>query len=354
MAQDYSITIGTCGRGTWNSMDSGESWMLQRKWFFPPESPIVRALVIHPSDPHTLYAGGDLGLHRSTDNGRNWEMISTPGELANIWSIAIDPKDPETMFVGTSPTGLYRSRDGGYRWVKLTSPELVEECEVGAPRVTQVAIDPDDTRVIWAGIEVDGILRSLDGGDSWTRIAIPDDDIHSIVVNKTDQKRVLALTPRALYVSTDMGESWDPMGTKRFANKDNHGSYQRLIIQKPDDHRVMFMGTGNFNVGSAGNIFRSTDAGRTWENVKLPNYTNSTVFGLHINPANTDRVVANSCNGEVWASEDLGDSWRKVDQVFGEVLCITWQPNSESVGETHSPVGMQAGLDGEVIMPPSS
>ena len=351
MSRDYSITIGTTGRGTWNSLDGGESWMLQRKWFFPPESPIVRALTLHPSEPHTVYAGGDRGVHRSTDNGRNWELISRAGDLANVWSVAICPDHPNTMFAGVSPTGLHRSRNGGYTWERLSLPPLATECEVGDPRVTQIVIDPDDSRIIWAGIEVDGILRSTDEGDTWQRVPVPDEDIHSMVIATGSPKQVFALTPRDLYVTTDMGESWEPMGTKRFANAENSGRYRRWLTHKPNDHRVMFMGTGSFNVGDSGNVFRSMDFGRTWAPVALSKRTNSTVFGIHTNRADPDRVVACSVNGEVWASDDVGETWRLIKQTFGELNCIVWQPNSDDVRAEHTPTGMQAVLGGEVMVP---
>ena len=135
---------------------------------------------------------------------------------------------------------------------------------------------------------------------------VPDDDIHSMVIGEGNPKRVFALTPRELYVTTDMGESWEPMGTKRYVNAENSGHYQRWLAHKPDDHRVMFMGTGSFNVGDSGNIFRSKDFGESWEPVDLSKHTNSTVFGIHTNAAEPDRVVACSVNGEVWASDDVG------------------------------------------------
>ena len=58
-----------------------------------------------------------------------------------------------------------------------------------------MVIDPDDSRIIWAGIEVDGILRSVDQGDTWVRIPVPDEDIHSMVIGQGDPKRDFALTP---------------------------------------------------------------------------------------------------------------------------------------------------------------
>lgn len=352
MPYDYSITIGTCGRGSWNSGDGGESWMLQRKWFFPPESPIVRALAIHPTEPHTIYAGADRGIHCSRDNGRTWDMISEPDHLSNVWALAIDPTDPETIFAGTSPTRMYRSRDGGRQWERLLLPELATECEVGAPRVTSIALDPDDPRVIWVGIEVDGILRSLDGGDTWERMpSIGDEDTHTIIVADTSPKRVVVLTPRDLYISTDMGENWDAVGMNQFCTRDNHANYMRWIAPRPDNQEVLYLGTGNFNVGTRGNIFRSTDSGSTWEDVKLPEAANSTVFNIATNPMDPERVLACTVNGEVWASEDGGDSWRKIEQVFGEILCVAWQPNSEQLPGRYTPTGTHALLGGEIQRP---
>ena len=331
LKHDYSITIGTCGRGTWNSRDGGASWKLQRKDFIPPESPIVRALTVHPREPHTLYAGGDLGLHLSRDNGGTWEMVSVPGELRNVWSVAIDPIDPSTIFCGLSPTGVSRSRDGGHTWEKLVLPRLAEDCEVGAPRVTHIAIDPLDSRIIFTGIEVDGVRRSLDGGDTWTFVDGPwpednPDHHYTTIIPHNGRTRVLSLFPDELYISDDVGESWERMGVRRYINETNNGDYFRWLTVKPDDPRVMFGGTGNFNVGSAGALFRTMDGGATWET--LTTELNSTVYGMYMNPVDPSRIVACTSCGEVWASEDLGDSWRKSEEVFGEVLAVAWQPNS--------------------------
>ena len=62
---------------------------------------------------------------------------------------------------------------------------MVEDCpNVGIPRVTALTVDPSDHRIVWAGVEVDGVRRSLDGGETWTRIAggLTDPDIHDVAV----------------------------------------------------------------------------------------------------------------------------------------------------------------------------
>ena len=77
---------------------------------------------------------------------------------------SIDPVEPDTIFARTKPSAVFRSRDAGERWEKLTV-ELAEQCPaVIIPRVTALVVDPEGHRTIWAGIEVDGVRRSLDGG----------------------------------------------------------------------------------------------------------------------------------------------------------------------------------------------
>ena len=74
MSSNYSVTVGTCGRGTWNSQDGGETWGKEQRKMFVEDSPIVRALTLHPTEPHTLLAGADNGLFRSQDSGKSWEQ----------------------------------------------------------------------------------------------------------------------------------------------------------------------------------------------------------------------------------------------------------------------------------------
>src|SRR4030088_1662467 len=82
------------------------------------------------------------------------------------------------------------------------------------PRVTALTVDPSDHRTVWAGIEVDGVRRSPDGGDSWQTITsgINDPDIHDIGVVVNGGTTVLTTTPREIFASHDRGENWNGLG----------------------------------------------------------------------------------------------------------------------------------------------
>src|SRR6266853_263004 len=154
MAADYSICLGTAGWGVWHSPDAGQSWTRHRAPF--PLNSRIQALVAHPTEAQTVFAGGDTGLFVSHDGGAKWERLTAnggaDGALPTIWSLTIDPVDPDILFAGTRPARVYRSRDGGRQWEKL-AVDIARECSIGIPFVTSVIVDPDDHRTVWAGVE---------------------------------------------------------------------------------------------------------------------------------------------------------------------------------------------------------
>ncbi len=322
MPNGYSICVGTVGSSLWHSPDSGNTWGRIRDPF-PGESQ-VRALAVHPKTPQIVFAGADTGFFRSEDAGASWEKLDSPMDGMKIWSIAIDPADPEVIFVGTSPPFLFRTRDGGRSWEKLGAT-IAQECAIGLPRVTAMVVDPVDRGTVWAGVEIDGVYRSLDAGDTWTQIqgGITDPDIHGMAIVTGPQKSVLVSTPRQIFASSDVGESWrSVVMTQQFAMP-----YCRWVAVKADDPKVIFAANGDAAIGSTGTIQRSTDGGETWETRPLPVEPNSPIWGFATHPSDPELVLANSLYGELYRSNDAGGSWEKLKREFSEVRALAWMPN---------------------------
>jgi photosystem II stability/assembly factor-like uncharacterized protein len=324
MSTNLTLCVGTVGSGLWLSRDGGHSWRRIGRGL-SGESRIF-GLAVHPEEPHTIFAGADDGLYQSHDGGQSFERLSSPMDGLDVWKIAFDPSDPDTVFAGTRPAALFRSRDGGESWQRLTA-DIAEECpNVGVPRVTALAVDPADPDIVWAGIEVDGVRRSLDGGETWTRIAggLDDPDIHDVAVLPANGgAAVLTSTPREIFRSTDQGESWQGLGVGRHFEL----RYCRGLALKADDPETIFVATGDAAVGSTGAIQRSTDGGRSWRELPLPCMPNSPVWAFATHPADPGLIFACSHYGEVFATRDAGDSWAKLPREFTEIRTLAWTPN---------------------------
>ncbi len=322
MAADYSICLGTAGWGVWHSPDAGASWVRHRRPF--PLNSRIQALAAHPSEAHIILAGGDTGLFVSHDGGAQWQRIGKEGALPTIWSLAIDPADPDILFAGTRPAGIYRSRDGGRQWQKL-AVDIAPECSIGIPFVTGIVVDPDNHRTVWAGVEIDGIFRSMDGGDTWTHLetGLYDPDIHAVAIAATRPKRLYASTAREMFVSDNLGDSWEALGIKEKWPL----PYARGMAVKPGDPGVLFAGCGEATTGEQGHVLRTTDFGETWQVLPLPTEANATIWGLATHCADPNRIVAFSLFGEVYVSEDAGASWHKIAREFGEIRAAAWVPN---------------------------
>src|SRR6202163_4546187 len=323
MTKNFNLCVGTVGSGAWLSPDGGESWRRVGKGLWGESR--VFGLTVHPKEPRTVFAGADDGIYKSSDGGQSFERLDSPMNRLDVWKIAIDPVDPDIIFAGTRPAALFRSKDGGRSWQKLPAA-IAEECpNVRIPRVTALTVDPSDHRVVWAGIEVDGVRRSTDGGDSWTRITggINDPDIHDIAVTVNGATTVLTSTPREIFASTDRGANWRGLGVA----DQFHLRYCRHLAQKTDDPQTLFVATGNGASGDAGAIQRSQDGGRSWQMLPLPAEPNSPIWNFATHLADPGLIVACSHYGEFFASHNAGDSWKKLRREFTEIRAVSWVPN---------------------------
>jgi photosystem II stability/assembly factor-like uncharacterized protein len=286
----------------------------------------VRALAVHPRDPSTLYLGSEHGLFVSTDGADNWTRLPAPLASLQVWSIYVSAIRPGLIVVGTCPSRLFRTEDAGRTWQEAEAA-IQRECpRILHTRVTGVTGDPTDPDLLWAGVEIDGVFRSRDGGRTWQPVGtrLGSRDIHALVVvpGAEGRRQLLAATNNDLNVSTDDGETWEPLAIGKLLP----WSYCRGLAQICNRPEVILLGNGDGPPGSAGIIARSEDGGVRWETATMPGQANSTVWTFGVHPARPDRVYAASVSGEVYRSEDGGKNWEKLAREFGEVRALAWAP----------------------------
>ena len=327
MADNQIIMVGTVGQGIMRSADGGESWQRVGINQGLHSDALVRTLVNNPAVPESMFCGTDKGLYRSQDGGQNWEWVRSPLSDFCVWAIAIDPVEPSVMYAGTgtpTPAAVFRSKDGGVTWERRPM-EAAETCPaVGSPRVTGIAIDPDNRQNIWLGLEVDGVRRSIDGGDTWSSLngAIPNLDIHNVAVAAGPPNTVVIVVNNDVYTSTDDGSTWDQLGIRDIFPM----TYPRGIMVHPGRTNTIFVTIGDSTPGRNGAVMRSEDTGKTWQSMPLPVQPNTAMWVVNIQPDDPQLVLAGSRYGYLYRSNDGGNKWEKLWREFSEISSVLWIP----------------------------
>ena len=325
MRDDFTIfagTVGMGGAGIWRSPDGGRTWSVPRG---SKDEMNCCALAVHPSRPSVIYAGLRNGIYRSDDHGAHFYRLESPVNAYEVWSVVVDAADPDIVFAGCRPGAIFRTRDGGERWEKCPA-EFTDEGVFGGPaRVLRMILDPDDHDVVWAGVEADGIRLSTDGGESWRDVSagLTDRDIHGLAISVGSPNKLFASADLEVFTTEDLGESWRPLGVRERFKPPNC----RHVEVKCDDPNTLYLALGGDDNAVAGVALRSRDRGGTWYPLEFPVPPNTPIWNFALHPADSALILCSSHYGQVFISDNAGDSWRKVAQEFSEIRALAWTPN---------------------------
>ncbi|MCE2404307.1 MAG: hypothetical protein J4F43_04015 [Dehalococcoidia bacterium] len=291
-----------------------------------PDSAEVRALAVHPLQPDVIFAGTQEGLYRSGSKGEHWRPMSLPIMGSVIWSILFRPHNVNTMYVGTAPAQIFRTRDAGDTWeplpVDLGSDVVAMSFET---RVIAMAADPTHPDEIYAALEVGGVIRSQDGGDSWEPInqGLAEGgedrlDLHGVQVSPVEPRTVFISTREGMFRGPDRGSRWDPIDISRYSPI----PYTRYLLLGPTQPSTLYVSMGRSARGDVGSLLRSRDLGKTWERIDHGVSPNSTMMVVGVNARRPAQVFCATRHGQVFGSLDDGATWQEyplpdhVDDVY--------------------------------------
>ena len=331
-AKPLVFYFGAVDGGVWKTGSGGQTW----RNITDGRSDIasVGALAVAPSDPNVLYVGSgeadwreDLtygdGMWRSTDGGRTWQHLGLE-DARHIAAVRVDPRDPDLVYVaamghafGPNATrGVFRSQDGGKTWKKV----LFVDDSTGA---IDLGVDPANPRILYAALwkaqrfpwgfaaggGKSGLWKTSDGGETWTDISgsdgLPRRPLGriGITVSPANPSRLWASVEApdsggGIFRSENAGKTWERVNAEqKFMIRP---WYFSSVTADPVDQNTVYV----LNLAT----WRSIDGGKTFEQVRVPH---GDCHILWIDPLDPKRMVEGN-DGGATVSFDAGETWSTV------------------------------------------
>jgi photosystem II stability/assembly factor-like uncharacterized protein len=252
------------------------------------------------------------------NHGEHWQRLNISDHGLPVWSLLFDPRDSKVLYAGYENCEIFRSDDGGERWQQLSVTVRFPEVTVApganpAKRVLELAVNPANPNEIYGAVEVGGVIRSLDGGEHWENVShgqyLNDDtvDMHGVLVGRWRPGMVFAIGRAGLFSSTDRGEHWASARLEPLNPKGQ--TYCRDIREVPGDPKTIWVSAGANFQSDVGVMFRSKDGGLSWTRVDMGVKPKTTIFTITFDERQPRRMYCATSGGEVFASEDGGESW---------------------------------------------
>ena len=280
----------------------------------------ARAFAMAPADPSHLYLGTtNSWLYESRDSGASWRRLAKmPGaETFVLDHIVVDPSAPQTIYVAAWRTdtpggGLWVSHDSGQTWAELPG--------LHGQSVFSFAAAPSDPHTLFAGT-LEGVYRSSDSGTTWTLISPPDSheihEVESLAIDPADPDILYAGTWHLPWKTEDGGKNWTSIKQGIIEDSDVFS-----IVIDPDHSSTVYL-------SACSGIYKSDNAGQLFRRIQgIPSEARRTRV-LMQDPVNRQIVYAGTTEG-LYKTEDAGKTFRSLtgsDIIVNDVLVDPRDPN---------------------------
>ena len=300
----------------------------------------------HPPIPDQLWKEAQKPRSKAAASSASWEALGplqipdNGGGMGRVNCIEFNPLNANEVYAGTPDGGLWRSSDGGVSWSSNTD-QLVN---LGVADIAINPIHPDTMYIatgdgygyattglgFWGGTYSNGVLKSVDGGNSWSTTGLNYDitqtrQVFKISIDNLNPNNLLATTSDGLWLSTDGADSW----TKTMA-----GTF-RDVVHHPTNPSIVY---SSQDLGA----LRSTDGGWTWNPMGSPVMSTELML-FAVTPADPAVIAAFSAAGMYFRSNDAGVTWEP--GWWTSVTTYNWYAMAHAISPVDANTILVGGVD---------
>jgi photosystem II stability/assembly factor-like uncharacterized protein len=277
--------------GLFVSTDAGTTWK-HRGW-----TGYIRTFYTEAGSDGVVWSACGNGVLKSSDRGASWR-ITTGWEVTEVLKVKADPSKPSIVYAATA-YGVFKTENSGETWKERNAGFL-------KPFVSDIVVDRTNNRRLLAASE-DGVYASTNGGTRWQLIGLKGKGIRTLLQHPAEPKTFFAGTEEnGFYVTSDGGKTW---------RQSNSGLTQMTVYTIACDRsrpEVLYIGT------HGGGVYRSSDGGKTWQQM-IQGLGNLVIHALVVLPSDPSVIFAGTLNGGLFRSTDRGEHWVFNSQEEGQV-----------------------------------
>ncbi len=267
-------------------------------------------VVCDREDSKRFYLGTTRsGIWRTDDAGISWTEINNGLVHKEVWWLA---QQPETghLYAGTGPASLYKSIDQGEHWDEYDNVLALDgradwnlHLPPYFPRIRNIAFAHNDPSVIACAIEEGWLIRTSDGGNSWSTARNGlHQDVHAVTIMPDDPHIILAATGGGLYRSTDSGNTFGhcagldkPYVTHVLSNP----KAPKMVFAVASDNRPSYW---KMDEGAGTGFFLSSDSGKLWCEITagIPPYVHAGSYAATWDPTDEHIIHVGLDDGSIW------------------------------------------------------